>query len=54
MKTFSCFVATAGPDVELYDLDADPHELTNLVSDPEHSAVREQLARRLRVLRGDP
>lgn len=37
-----------GPDRnELYDLAADPHELTNLAEDPDYETVRLRLARRL-------
>jgi arylsulfatase A-like enzyme len=32
----SCFT-TPRPAEELYDLDADPHELRNVVSDPRHA-----------------
>lgn len=32
---------------ELYDLQADPHELENLISSPEHSEVRDRLHQRL-------
>ena len=37
-----------GPDRnELYDLDADPHELQNLVDHPAYGSVRSEMARRL-------
>ena len=35
---------------ELYDLDSDPFELTNLAADPAHGGRTEQMARRLRAL----
>ena len=35
---------------ELYDLDRDPFELTNLAADPPHKGRAEQMARRLRAL----
>ena len=38
-------------ETELYDLDADPFELRNLASDPEHAPVAEALAERMRALR---
>ena len=34
-------------DSELYDLQADPHEMTNLVADPAHAAIRAALAQRI-------
>jgi N-acetylglucosamine-6-sulfatase len=32
---------------ELYDLEADPHEMTNLISSKDHAAIREELYSRL-------
>ncbi len=37
------FFSDTRPSVELYDLQADPHELINLADDPEFSAVRDEL-----------
>lgn len=37
----------AQPEEELYDLEADSHELRNLAADPAHAAVRAALAARL-------
>ena len=34
-------------DSELYDLQADPHEMTNLIADPAHVAPRATLAQRI-------
>ena len=34
-------------DSELYDLHADPHEMTNLIANPAHAATRAALARRI-------
>ena len=34
-------------DSELYDLQADPHEMTNLIADPAHAAIRADLAQRI-------
>lgn len=36
------------PQEELYDLEADPHELVSLAEDPKHEAARQELATRLR------
>ncbi|MFZ3565913.1 sulfatase family protein [Streptomyces sp. BH097] len=38
---------TYPPEWELFDLEADPHELRSVYHDPEHRAIREQLTREL-------
>ena len=38
------------PEVELYDLDADPNETNNLAGDPAYAAVEAGLAARLRLI----
>lgn len=42
----ACFVHPR-PGEELYDLDADPHELVNLANDPTHAAVLRELRQAL-------
>ncbi|MGH9323125.1 MAG: sulfatase family protein [Vicinamibacteria bacterium] len=34
---------------ELYDLETDPYEMTNLIGSPEHEALREELSQRTRL-----
>jgi arylsulfatase A-like enzyme len=41
------FVLNAGDVSELYDLERDPHELTNRVSDPDYADVRDRLETQL-------
>jgi len=43
------YVATRGQMHELYDLDEDPYELTNLVDDPAHNHTVKELQGRLRA-----
>jgi uncharacterized sulfatase len=38
----------SGPAAELYDHDADPHEFTNLATDPKHAATVKQLSAQLK------
>jgi N-acetylglucosamine-6-sulfatase len=44
------YIITGGTEEELYDLQADPHELENRVNDPAYADVKAALAARLRVL----
>jgi len=37
------------PEFELYDLDSDPGEITNLAGDPKHREVKEELTGKLRA-----
>ena len=43
----SLFMAARKPDVELYDLEKDPHEIQNLASSPAHRKVVKDLGGRL-------
>ncbi len=42
------------PELELYDLEADPGEFTNLAGDPAHRQVQDRLLSRIIELWGDP
>ncbi|MEK6277714.1 MAG: sulfatase-like hydrolase/transferase [Actinomycetota bacterium] len=46
------FGGESAGEKELYDLDADPYELTNAAGNPSYAAVESALARRLAALRG--
>jgi N-acetylglucosamine-6-sulfatase len=46
------YVENGTGELELYDLDADPYELTNLAGDPAYAAAQAALASRLATLRG--
>lgn len=41
------FMAATKPEIELYDLVEDPHELNNLAEDPTYAAVKEEYLTRL-------
>ncbi len=43
------YIATRGQLHELYDLDADPYEMNNLINDPAHAAVLDEMRQRLRT-----
>ncbi|HYI94209.1 MAG TPA: hypothetical protein VEX68_11745, partial [Bryobacteraceae bacterium] len=45
--TQQLFMAPRKPDVELYDVNADPHEVNNLAAKPEHASLMKQYAKRL-------
>jgi arylsulfatase A-like enzyme len=46
------YVENGTGEIELYDLDADPYELTNVAGDPAYAAARAALGSRLATLRG--
>ena len=41
------FMKQTRPPEELYDLEADPHEIDNLATDPQYETVRNELAAQL-------
>jgi len=45
------YVERTGDKNELYDLRTDPHQLENVIDDPEYAQVRDELAKRLEKLR---
>ncbi|MEL7267616.1 MAG: sulfatase [Planctomycetota bacterium] len=49
----SHFFAAEKPEIELYDLRQDPHELHNIADQKQHAAVRDQLLQRLNQWRRD-
>jgi choline-sulfatase len=49
-----CYSHGVPPDVELYDLETDPGEFTNLADDPEFDDVREELIDLIMEVWGDP
>jgi len=48
----NCFVAPRAPE-ELYDVEADPHELRNLAGDPAHAAILREMRRALEAWQRD-
>jgi arylsulfatase A-like enzyme len=55
-EQMGCFIKLR-PEEELYDVDADPHELKNLAGDPKHAAMLQQLRAELEKWQqetGDP
>jgi choline-sulfatase len=49
-----CYSHGEPPEFELYDLNADPGEFTNLAYGPDHRDVRERLLARVLDVWGDP
>jgi len=45
------FMLATKPEVELYDLEKDPHEIHNLAMDPAHAQIRKELAAKLQAWR---
>lgn len=49
-----CYSHGSLPDIELYDLEADPGEFENLAGDPKHSDIQAWLLARIMEIWGDP
>ena len=49
-----CYGHGRPPEIELYDLDSDPGEFTNLADDIDHRAVRDGMLARMMEIWGDP
>ncbi|MCI0841699.1 MAG: DUF4976 domain-containing protein [Chloroflexi bacterium] len=49
-----CYSHGSLPDIELYDLEADPGEFENLAGDPKHSDIQARLLARIMEIWGDP
>ncbi len=49
----SLFMASSKPEMELYDLNKDPHELNNLANDPDHLDIKTTLLSELTAWRKD-
>ena len=49
-----CYNHGNPPEFELYDLESDPGEFTNLADDPDHREIRERLFERVLKEWGDP
>lgn len=46
-KAQSAFFASRKPDIELFDLNKDPHEINNLANDPSYAKVKAELLKEL-------
>ena len=49
-----CYSHGDPPDIELYDLESDPGEFTNLAGDPGHRQLQARLEARVMEIWGDP
>lgn len=52
-KVQSLLFAAPRPAVELYDIQADPYELTNIADDPDNAQIKSELHDRLEAWRSD-